>query len=191
MHAALMSLVVAAGVGQVQATGPVVASPAPEMGYYASTGDCCGCQQGCQQGCGCDDCCGRATTSSGYRSCLCAWWGPMPQTCYAPRFGCYAGNNRHMHRYPAFHGYYYREPYNYRHLFDYPWHAAPHEPQGFLTYEVDRSAQPEGGIVPSPDPQMLPGGSGRLLYPTQPVPSDGQSQARLHRPAGRLVNWVD
>jgi hypothetical protein len=56
----------------------------------------------------------------------------MPQTCYAPRFGCYPGNNRHMHRYPAFHGYYYRKPYNYRHLFDYPWHARPHEPQGFF-----------------------------------------------------------
>ena len=61
--------------------------------------------------------------------------GPMPQTCYAPRFGCYSGNNRHMHRYPAFHGYYYRTPYNYRHLFDYPWHATPNEPLGFFTYQ--------------------------------------------------------
>jgi len=63
---------------------------------------------------------------------LTLWAGPMPQTCYAPRFGCYPGNDRHMHRYPAFHGYYYRQAYNYRHVFDYPWHAAPHNPPGFF-----------------------------------------------------------
>jgi hypothetical protein len=63
-------------------------------------------------------------------------WGPMPQTCYQPRYGCYAGNNRHMHRYPAFHGYYYRRPYNYRNLFDYPWHADLHEPTSLFSYNV-------------------------------------------------------
>ena len=52
----------------------------------------------------------------------------MPQSCYDPRYGCYPGNNRHMHRYPAFHGTFYRSPYNYRHLYDYPWHAQPHDP---------------------------------------------------------------
>ena len=53
----------------------------------------------------------------------------MPQSCYDPRFGCYPGNNRHLHRYPAFHGAFYRAPYNYRQVFEYPWHAEPHEPQ--------------------------------------------------------------
>ena len=60
----------------------------------------------------------------------------MPQTCYNPRFGCYSGNNRHMHRYPAFHGYYYRRPYNYRNLADYPWHAELHEPTSHFSYNV-------------------------------------------------------
>src|SRR4051812_39245643 len=53
------------------------------------------------------------------------WWGMMPQTCYEPPFGCYPGT-RHMNRYPAFHGTYYRDPYNYRNYFDYPWHAELH-----------------------------------------------------------------
>lgn len=63
--------------------------------------------------------------------------GPMPQTCYAPRYGCYPGNERHMHRYPAFHGYYYRRPYNYRHLFEYPWHAEMHEPTSLFAYNTE------------------------------------------------------
>src|SRR5208283_5484708 len=32
-----------------------------------------------------------------------AWWQPMPQTCYAPHFGCYPGNGRDIYRYPASH----------------------------------------------------------------------------------------
>jgi len=56
------------------------------------------------------------------------YFGPMPQTCYGPRHGCWPANSRFMHRYPAFHGWFYRSPYHYRHSFDYPWHAKPHEP---------------------------------------------------------------
>jgi hypothetical protein len=58
-----------------------------------------------------------------------AWFEPMPQTCYSPHFGCYPGNGRDIYRYPAFHGYYYRQAYNYRPLFEYPWQAGMHEPQ--------------------------------------------------------------
>ena len=57
-----------------------------------------------------------------------AWFEPMPQTCYSPHFGCYPCNARHSQRYPAFHGYYYRQAYNYRPLFEYPWQAGMHEP---------------------------------------------------------------
>jgi len=71
---------------------------------------------------------GHRPTATGH-GWLVDWFGPMPQTCYQPRFGCYPGNPRTIHRYPAFHGYYYRAPYNYRHLFEYPWHAQPYEPQ--------------------------------------------------------------
>lgn len=76
------------------------------------------------------------TTDYGHLGCWKTFWGPEPQTCYAPRFGCYPGNNRFMHRYPAFHGYHYRRPYNYRNVFDYPWHAELHEPTSHFSYNV-------------------------------------------------------
>lgn len=84
------------------------------------------------------------------------WFGPMPQTCYQPRFGCYPGNPRTIHRYPAFHGYYYRNPYNYRHLFEYPWHAQPNEPQPFHggqgeVFTTD-TVEVRPGLSPQPDP---------------------------------------
>ena len=112
----------------------------------------CGCQQRCSKGgkCSteCDSCggsgcgggrgCGLLGGKSGGGGCkMCGGCcGPMPQTCYSPRYGCYSGNNRHMHRYPAFHAYYYRRPYNYRNLFDYPWHADLHEPTSLFSYNV-------------------------------------------------------
>ena len=91
-----------------------------------------------------------------------AWFQPMPQTCYSPHFGCYPGNGRDIYRYPAFHGYYYRQAYNYRPLFEYPWQAGMHEP---LPMEIssERSiagnpagSQPQHAEVietPSPNPR--------------------------------------
>lgn len=91
------------------------------------------------------------------------WFGPMPQTCYQPRFGCYPGNPRTIHRYPAFHGYYYRNPYNYRHLFEYPWHAQPNEPRDFqtvagevLTEDIVPERPAEVPLAPQPDPTLKP-----------------------------------
>jgi hypothetical protein len=69
----------------------------------------------------------------------------MPQSCYNPSFGCYP-STRFMHRYPAFHNYSTREAYNYRHYFDYPWHAAPHEPMPMFSGSV--SGGPESIVVP-------------------------------------------
>lgn len=94
---------------------------------------------------------GRRPTASGH-GWLVDWFGPMPQTCYQPRFGCYPGNPRTIHRYPAFHGYYTRAPYNYRHLFEYPWHAQPYEPQPL-------QAQSAETVVNEP-----------LSLPLQPIP---------------------
>ncbi len=74
----------------------------------------------------------------------------QPQTCYAPRFGCYYGGDRYMHRYPAFHGYYWRQPYNYRNVFDYPWHAGLHEPTSLYAYNVEEQGPPAGGARPLP-----------------------------------------
>lgn len=74
----------------------------------------------------------------------------MPQTCYNPTLGCYDGN-RHNHRYPAFHGTYYRRPYNYRNVFDYPWHADLHEPTSNFAYNVNE--MPAAAVVaPAPVP---------------------------------------
>lgn len=61
----------------------------------------------------------------------------MPQNGYSPRYGCYPGNSRFIHRYPAFHGWMYRKPYNYRQPFDYPWHAGLHEPTSLFGYNVE------------------------------------------------------
>jgi hypothetical protein len=71
----------------------------------------------------------------------------MPQTCYNPKYGCY-GNDRQMNRYPAFHGTYYRRPYNYRNVFDYPWHADLHEPTSFFSYHVNAAQQPRPAVQP-------------------------------------------
>jgi hypothetical protein len=92
---------------------------------------------------GCDECGGVGGLHHKYKQ---PRW-MMPQTCYNPKFGCY-GADRHMNRYPAFHGYYYRRPYNYRHLFDYPWHAELHEPTSFFSYHVD--APPRQGPAVQP-----------------------------------------
>ncbi|MCS7303950.1 MAG: hypothetical protein NZ602_02420 [Thermoguttaceae bacterium] len=106
------------------------------------------------------------------------WFGPMPQTCYQPRFGCYPGNARDIHRYPAFHGYYYRQPYNYRHYFEYPWHAQPHEPLGYFTYPqigeglLEKAAPIEAPPVPAGPPEgKPPTGVQSLSVPPQPLPT--------------------
>lgn len=104
MHTAILNLVFAAAFGQCAGADSAACSAAPCQADAKPTGG----------------------------SCVCDWLGPMPQTCYGPRYGCYPGHNRYINRYPAFHGSYYRQPYNYQHWFEYPWHAAPHEPLPYL-----------------------------------------------------------
>jgi hypothetical protein len=143
MHVALLTVLIVTGAGQ-----PVPGPVEPPMAAVAPMPEGGAC-----------DACPAATVApaeegfyAGMRKAVCDWFGPMPQTCYGSRFGCYPGNNgRDIHRYPAFHGYYYREPYNYRHYFEYPWHAQPHEPQPYFSH---RGAAIEGSMVPSPDPGM-------------------------------------
>ena len=77
------------------------------------------------------------------------WCGPMPQSCYNPSFGCYP-STPFMHRYPAFHGTYYRKAYNYRNYFDYPWHAGLHEPTSMFSFHVPGETPAEGVPVPVP-----------------------------------------
>ncbi len=81
-----------------------------------------------------------------------SWFGSMFQTCHAPSFGYY----------PASYGYHYRRTYNYRHLFDYPGHAAWHAPRCFSTFPCVPSA---GDVILAP--QDEPDAAGSL----QPIPS--------------------
>src|SRR5262245_55988202 len=93
------------------------------------------------QGAYCDEC-GDGRNGDGNRR-------GMPQSCYNPSFGCYP-STRFMHRYPAFHNYYTREAYNYRHYFDYPWHAGLHEPTSMFSYHVPGENPAQNIPVPSP-----------------------------------------
>ena len=104
-----------------------------------------------------------------------AWFRRMPQTCYSPRFGCYPGNGRDIQRYPAFHGTYYRRAYNYRQLYEYPWHAAPHEPLGFYARSAPEEvvALPEAsGMSPAPTNGGKAQPSNTKVDLLKPVPED-------------------
>ena len=161
MHAALLTVLIITG---AQPPAPTPADQQPTMvpgtDAYANGEDFA-----CQGECG-------SVGEYSHRNCLKDWFGPMPQTCYAPRYGCYPGNNRHMNRYPAFHGNYYRKPYNYRQLFDYPWHAAPHEPMGYFLYHTEQT----GDEILAP----MPGQGGMTPLPAPPPPGNN-NQARLPR----------
>jgi hypothetical protein len=78
----------------------------------------------------------------------------MPQECYNPRYGCYFCG-RFAQRYPAFHGYDYRAPYNYRHYYEYPWCAARHTPQPYVLGDI-RAVGVDESIAPEPVPVPMP-----------------------------------
>lgn len=124
MHPVLMTLValgINSGDGHVQS--PKIA---PKHAHAAPC-DACG-PAGCVHGHG---------EHRAIKKAMRAAHNMMPQSCYEPSFGCYAGS-RFMNRYPAFHGSYYRRPYNYRNVFDYPWHADMHEPTSLFSYNTVR-----------------------------------------------------
>jgi hypothetical protein len=111
--------------------------------------------------------------------------GAMPQSCYNPSFGCYA-STRFMHRYPAFHGYYYRGAYNYRHYSDYPWHAGLHEPTSHFSYNVPGAAQGESIVPPMPTPTPEPAAESprratRSALAIEPLAQPTIAQPRLLR----------
>ena len=118
-----------------------------------------------------------AAGSSEGRSWFSDWFGPMPQTCYDPRFGCYSGASRRIQRYPAFHGHYYRAPYNYRHYYEYPWHASPHDPQAFFSHGT--SIEGQEMIVPTPQLEVAPPAT-PVPTPAAPASTSQESQARRH-----------
>jgi hypothetical protein len=125
--------------------------------------------QACES-CGTEGCAGGACAGDGLTWEQRWFCGPMPQTCYEPRYGCYPGNARTNHRYPAFHGSYYRSPYNWRNAFDYPWHAEPHEPTSLFSYQTEEAVEEIESPVPGtlredaesldPPPEMPNGAAG-------------------------------
>ncbi len=142
-------------------------------------------QKGCaQKGCGCSrercnsckskcDDCGASGCRGKNRRRVGSHCGPMPQTCYDARFGCYGSGGRHMARYPAFHGHYYRRPYNYRNLADYPWHAATHEPTSMFSYNVPQEEDASG------DAPGFENSSGPSLEDVAPpLPEEARRQPR-------------
>jgi hypothetical protein len=144
MHAVLLTVMALTGANDYEVDLSGTATAQVQSAYYDDAGygapcHCAGCS-----GTGCH------SRGHGHRP-HGGWFGMMPQTCYNPRFGCYDGD-RFNHRYPAFHGTYYRRPYNYRNLFDYPWHAEPHEPTSMFSHQVNEPAPivPAPVVVPSP-----------------------------------------
>ena len=107
----------------------------------------------------------------------------QPQTCYAPRYGCYYSNNRHMNRYPAFHGVYYRRPYNYRNLFDYPWHARLHEPTSLFSYNVpdEEVVEPKMPSLPVPPKEARAPARNKTVNTEGDEPADAEKPERLSR----------
>jgi hypothetical protein len=182
MHTVLLTLFIVAGADQPAPA--MMEQPSQQSVAPASGGDCAGCE-------------GRNGVVARGRGCVGAgfnyvwdWFGPMPQTCYSPRFGCYPGNERYIQRYPAFHGYYYRQPYNYTHYFDYPWHAQPHEPVGYFTYQkspaADGSPVPAPPAVPTPAGVQDPSFSPPPAPPAPPVPPT-TTQGRWHPARPRTI----
>jgi len=153
--------------------------PAPEAAADAAVGSVEA--YGATYGEGCGATCGGtsgAVAGRRLRGCIADYLGPMPQTCYGPRYGCYPGaSNRHLHRYPAFHGTYYRRPYNYRNLFDYPWHARLHEPTSLFSYNV---APPTGDLDRSTGETSISTSRHRTTYP--------RARQSMTRPGNRVGN---
>ncbi len=107
-----------------------------------------------------EGCCSRARGPCGGRTRCCGWavargslaacCGYLPRACCAPWLGCCPGSPCHTCRYSASRGYYYSQAHDYRHVFDYPWHATAHRPQYLFTYQGAQPGSREQ--IPTPDP---------------------------------------
>ena len=154
MHLVLLTMMALTGADTGQ-----VATSSPSDAYYAVPGEVSGAD--CTA-CSCDSpSCGmshaeRIAAKHAAKAAARQRKHMMPQTCYQPRFGCYYSGNRMMNRYPAFHGTFYRRPYNYRNLFEYPWHAELHEPTSLFSYNVETNEVPAAVIDASSDGAPVP-----------------------------------
>jgi hypothetical protein len=164
MHATLLTLILVTGAGACGAKSCDTDS------QFAAKSDasCDTAKGGSETSKGCDensraggkdgDCDVCHGTDDGARNRHLARGGLMPQSCYGPAYGCYPGNDRRIQRYPAFHGTFYRNPYNYRNEFDYPWHAGLHEPTSLFSYNVvsETTTGAESSLPSSRDDNAAP-----------------------------------
>lgn len=168
MHSLLLTLLVVGGANG----GPVEEGPAPKSAAMAVAGDS-------GYGGGYGGCANCANGRCGHHGHGAGGWGAragMPQSCYDPRYGCYGSSARLVQRYPAFHGTYYRRPYNYRNVFDYPWHADLHEPTSMFSYNVvaENQGGPAGAAVPAVNPSSTSG----IRQPSSVIATPGAAPRR-------------
>jgi hypothetical protein len=193
MHAVLLTLLTLGGGVDAYPSGRITQSSAEIYHVGDSTGEIQGATMSYVSG----DC---ATGNCGGGACggrhghyhdgiLGSWGGHMPQTCYDPRYGCYSGNARYVHRYPAFHGTFYRRAYSYRNYFDYPWHAEMHEPTSLFSYNVVNEASSTGLEEVNSAPSTPSYDEARRTFtpaPNAPYAANRQGQSTLRGavPAG-------
>ena len=111
-----------------------------------------------------------------------------------PYFTCYSRHHNWLDCYPGFHEQYYRRPYNYRVLFDYPWHEdlhGPAPPGGYNCGEawVESGPSPTPSQMPSEMRSPAPPPSGEFLPESAARPRQSPRAARptLSPPARRAV----
>lgn len=184
MHTLLLTVVMVAGADANYGANTYSAGmyAGDSSGKYSSASD----GSGGMGGGGCNSCGAGGHHQGGSRF---GRRANMPQYCYDPKYGCYGNDDRHFQRYPAFAGTYYRRPYNYRNLFDYPWHADLHEPTSLFSYNVPN--EPRGGYGPGGTgngygPNGGPVQKGDAIQkgspqPPAPLPSDEASQKSSRR----------
>ena len=119
-------------------------------------------------------------------------FGPMPQTAYDPNFGCYPGNARTIHRYPAFHGYHSSAPTNYRHYAEFPWNADIAEPRPYPNNAKPAASYGTKVVLPTEpyDGQtiILEEVTVPSVAPTPaPAPAESQSQKPANEIKGNLA----
>ena len=118
-------------------------------------------------------------------------FGPMPQTAYDPNYGCYPGNARTIHRYPAFHGYYYDRPYNYRHYTEYPWNAdlSGAEPKPYPILEQGNRSMYSDEDVPGESIMTMPSDSSNLIEePANVIPEQIKDEGQGSIPTTQITD---
>lgn len=87
----------------------------------------------------------------------------LVQVYETPYYDCYSLDRKWLDCYPSFHERHYRRPYNYRVLFDYPWHEEPNRGAGYSNTVDDCPTAEESpaGVTSARLPRSAPGATRR------------------------------